>query len=88
MSGHLFNELSHIKLLIMKSTINLHLQSSWEEVKEKLKENDHTLTDQDLDYSAGNEEELIKRLEKLMGKSREQVIAYIESISANTDLAG
>jgi uncharacterized protein YjbJ (UPF0337 family) len=76
------------KLLIMKSTINLHLQSSWDEVKEKLKENDHTLTDEDLDYSVGNEEELIGRLEKIMGKSREQVIAYIESISANTDLAG
>ena len=76
------------KLLIMKSTFNLDLQNSWENVKEKLKENDHTLTDDDLEYSAGKEEELIKRLEKLMGKSREQVIAYIESISANTGLAG
>jgi uncharacterized protein YjbJ (UPF0337 family) len=70
------------------SSINLNLQTSWEEVKEKLKENDHTLTDNDLEYSRGHEEELINRLEKLMGKSRDQVIAYIESISANTDLAG
>jgi uncharacterized protein YjbJ (UPF0337 family) len=70
------------------SSINLNLQASWEEVKEKLKENDHTLTDNDLEYSRGHEEELINRLEKLMGKSRDQVIAYIESISANTDLAG
>ena len=72
----------------MKSKIILHLQTSWEEVKEKMKENDHTLTDKDLEYSAGHEEELINRLEKLTGKSRAQVIAYIESISANTDLAG
>jgi len=68
--------------------INLNLQSSWDEVKEKMKENDHTLTDDDLEYTPGNEEELIMRLETAMGKSRDQVIAYIESISANTDLAG
>ena len=68
--------------------ITLHLQSPWEQVKEKMKENDHTLTDDDLEYTVGNEEELIMRLEAVMGKSREQVIAYIESISANTDLAG
>ena len=73
----------------MKNTsFTFNLRSSWEEVKEKMKENDHTLTDEDLEYKMGNEEELIKRLEKVMGKSREQVIAYIESISANTGLAG
>ncbi len=66
----------------------LNLQAPWEEVKEKLKENDHRLTDADLQYTEGKEEELIKRLEKILGRSREQVIAYIESISANTDLAG
>jgi len=73
----------------MKNTsFAFNLRSSWEEVKEKMKENDHTLTDEDLEYKPGNEEELINRLEKVMGKSREQVIAYIESISANTGLAG
>lgn len=71
-----------------KSLIKMHLQSSWEDVKEKMKENDHRLTDDDLNYTLGHEEELIKRLERVMGKSREQVIAYIESISANTGLAG
>ena len=69
-------------------SITLHLRSSWEEVKEKMKENDHTLTDDDLEYTKGKEEDLVNRLEKRMGKSREQVIAYIESISANTDLSG
>ena len=68
--------------------VRLKLRSPWEEVKEKMKENDHTLTDADLDYSEGHEEELIERLERVMGKPREQIIAYIESISANADLAG
>jgi uncharacterized protein YjbJ (UPF0337 family) len=73
----------------MKNTsFAFNLQSSWDDVKEKMKENDHTITDDDLEYIPGNEEELVKRLEKIMGKSREQVIAYIESISSNNGLAG
>ena len=66
----------------------LNLQASWEEVKEKLKENDHRLTDADLKYTVGNEDELLDRLEKVTGRSREQIIAYIESISSNSGLAG
>jgi len=52
-----------------------------------MKENDINLTDADLEYEPGKEEELIQRLEKLMNKPRQQVIAYIESISANEDMA-
>lgn len=72
----------------MKDQITLKLQAPWHEVKERMKDNDITLTDEDLGYSPGKEEELIQRLEKKLNKSREQVIAYIESISSNRDLAG
>lgn len=73
----------------MKNTsVFLNLQAPWQDVKEKMKENDHRLTDKDLEYTEGNEEELIERLEKVMVKPRQQIIAYIESISANSDLAG
>ena len=65
----------------------MRLQSPWETVKERMKENDINLTDADLEYEPGKEEELIQRLEKLMNKSRQQVIAYIESISANEGMA-
>ena len=70
-----------------KSAI-LKLHAPWEEVKERMKDNDIWLTDEDLEYSPGKEEELLQRLEKKMDRSREQVIAYIESISSNKDLAG
>lgn len=66
----------------------LKLEAPWEEVRERLKANDINLTDEDLDYDPGQEEELLKRLEKKMNKSRPEIIAYIESISANNDLAG
>jgi hypothetical protein len=66
----------------------LKLAAPWEMVKEKMKENNINLSDKDLEYTPGKEEELLHRLEKKMNRSREQVIAYIESISSNHDLAG
>ena len=73
---------------LMKNSTVLRLQASWETVKEKMKENDISLTDADLEYEPGNEDDLLQRLEKVMNKSREQIIAYIESISSNEDRAG
>jgi len=72
----------------MKNSSVLRLKAPWEIVKERMKENDINLTDEDLEYIPGKEEEIIQRLEKIMNRSREQVIAYIESISSNEDLAG
>ena len=68
-------------------SINLKLESPWEEVKERLKENDSRITDADLEYEPGKEEELLDRLGKIMNKPHNQVIAYIESISSNKGLA-
>jgi len=72
----------------MKDLSVFKLESSWEKVKERMKENDINLTDADLEYEPGQEEELIQRLEKVLNKPRYQVIAYIESISSNEDMAG
>lgn len=66
----------------------LKLRSSWEEVKERLKENDLSLTDEDLDYTPGQEDELLQRLARHTNKSTEEMRSYIESISANEDRAG
>ena len=72
----------------MKNPSVLKLEVPWETVKERMKENDIRLSDEDLEYTPGKEEELIQRLEKIMNRSHDQVIAYIESISSNDDLAG
>lgn len=66
----------------------LNLRSPWPEVKERLKENDLTLTDEDLVYHPGGEPELLGRLAKKLNKSPEEVRRYIESVSANEDKAG
>jgi hypothetical protein len=72
----------------MKKPAVLKLHAPWDTVKERMKENDINLTDEVLDYIPGEEEELLQRLEVIMKRSRAQVIAYIESISSNEDLAG
>jgi hypothetical protein len=66
----------------------LKLDAPWEEVKERIKENDSRITDADLEYEPGKEEEMIDRLGKIINKPHHEVIAYIESISYNKGLAG
>jgi hypothetical protein len=61
----------------------LHLNAPWEEVKEKIKENNIELTDQDLELKPGKEDELIQRLASKMRKDPSAIKAWIESISAN-----
>lgn len=66
----------------------LNLRAPWPDVKERLKENDISLTDEDLDYQPGNDEELLERLAAKMNKSKQEVKDYIESMSHNDDKAG
>jgi uncharacterized protein YjbJ (UPF0337 family) len=65
------------------STSSLNLQKPWEQVKETLKEINVDLTDDDLEYEPGQEDELLARLEKKLGKNKEEVKGIIESASAN-----
>ncbi|MBA2500264.1 MAG: CsbD family protein [Chitinophagaceae bacterium] len=68
------------------SSLNLH--APWEDVKELLKEAEVELTDDDLDYSPGNEDELLSRLQIKLGKSQEDIRSWIESVSSNRGMAG
>lgn len=64
-------------------TYQFKLKKPWDQVKEDLKENNIELTDEDLDYIPGKEDELLERLEKKMKLSKEEIKAIIESISEN-----
>jgi len=66
----------------------LQLHAPWDEVKEQIKEHNVELTDEDLDYEPGHEEELLSRLSSKLGKPRSQIKALIESISFNRGMAG
>ena len=56
----------------------LQFRGSWNELKGKLKQKYAQLTDDDLTYSEGKDEELIGRLQKKLGKSAEEVRQMLE----------
>lgn len=68
------------------STLKLH--APWEEVKEKLKEVNTELTDEDLTYTPGKEEELVNRLAEKLKKDPENIKALIESVAHTKNIAG
>jgi hypothetical protein len=61
----------------------LKLEAPWEEVKEKLKEVNLDLTDEDLVYQPGREQEMLNRLSKKLHRSPDEVKGWIESVSFN-----
>jgi uncharacterized protein YjbJ (UPF0337 family) len=56
----------------------LQFKGSWNEVKGKLKQKYAQLTDDDLKYAEGKEDELVGRLQKKLGKSAEEVRDMLE----------
>lgn len=51
----------------------LEIKGNWNEAAGKLKQQYANLTDDDLLYVKGKEEELIGRLQKKLGKSKEEI---------------
>lgn len=58
----------------------LKMKGSWNEVKGKLKQKYADLTDDDLMFAEGKEEELFGRLQKRLGKSKDEIRQEIEKI--------
>jgi uncharacterized protein YjbJ (UPF0337 family) len=59
---------------------NLRFKGSWNEVRGKLKQKYGQLTDDDLTFAEGKDEELLGRLQKKLGKAKEDLRREIESL--------
>jgi uncharacterized protein YjbJ (UPF0337 family) len=59
---------------------NLQIKGSWNEVKGKLKQKYGQLTDNDLAFAEGKDDELLGRLQQKLGKSKEDLRREIESL--------
>ena len=57
----------------------LRFKGSWNEVKGKLKQKYADLTDDDLTYMEGKDDELLGRLQTRLGRSRDEIRREIES---------
>jgi len=58
----------------------LQFKGSWNEVKGKLKQKYGQLTDDDLTFAEGKDDELLGRLEKRLGKAKEELRMEIEGL--------
>ena len=58
----------------------LELKGKWNELKGKVKQANGDLTDDDLQYEDGMEDELYGRLQQKMGKTRDEVIEWLRSL--------
>ena len=59
---------------------NLKLKGAWNEVKGKVKQKYADLTDDDLLYEEGKEDELVGRLQSKTGKTRDQVVDWLNEL--------
>ncbi|HRP55570.1 CsbD family protein [Agriterribacter sp.] len=58
----------------------LKLQGSWNEIKGKIKQKYGDLTEDDLIYEEGKDDELLGRIQQKIGQSKEEVKKWIESL--------
>jgi uncharacterized protein YjbJ (UPF0337 family) len=74
----------YIKILQLKLKINamdkLRIKGNWNQIKGKLKQNYANLTDDDLTYIEGKEDELLGRLQEKTGKSKDEIKNEINKI--------
>ncbi|MFO7923185.1 MAG: CsbD family protein [Bacteroidales bacterium] len=58
----------------------LEFKGSWNEIKGKLKQKYAELSEDDLTYAEGLEDQLLGNLQKKLGKSRDELIKEIKSM--------
>ena len=56
------------------------MKGNWNQIKGKLKQKYGDLTDDDLVYVEGKEDELLGKIQKKTGKTKEEVNKFIETI--------
>lgn len=56
------------------------IKGNWNQVKGQLKQEFGDLTDNDLTYAEGQEDELIGRLQEKTGKTKDQIKDFIDQI--------
>ena len=59
---------------------SLELEGKWNEMKGKAKQAYADLTDDDLAYEEGKDDELLGRIQKRLGKTRDEVVTWLKSL--------
>ncbi len=67
------------------NSMNDKIKGNWNELKGKLKQEYANLTDNDLLYVEGKEDELHGRLQKGLGKTKDEVNSILERLTSKED---
>jgi len=67
-------------IFIIMSSFNDKLKGNWNVIKGSLKQKYAELTDDDLAYEEGKEDELLGRLQKKVGETKENLKSFINSV--------
>lgn len=62
------------------SATNDKIKGNWNVLRGKAKQQYGELTDDDLAYQEGKEDELIGRLQKALGKTKDEIKSWIDSL--------
>lgn len=62
------------------NSTSLKLKGNWNELKGKVKQQYANLTDNDLLYEEGKEDELLGRIQQKTGKTKEEVKNWIDKL--------
>jgi uncharacterized protein YjbJ (UPF0337 family) len=62
------------------SSFSDKIKGNWNEIKGKLKQEYANLTDNDLQYQEGKEEELMGELQQKLGKTKEEIKNWVDSL--------
>ena len=62
------------------SALKDKLSGNWNIIKGKLKQNYADLTDDDLTYTEGEEDELLGRIQRKTGKAKSEIKDFIDSL--------
>jgi uncharacterized protein YjbJ (UPF0337 family) len=71
-----FNSKNLNKIIMDK----LEIKGNWNELKGKLKQKYADLTEDDLKYAEGQDDELIGKLQKKLGKTRDEIVKELKSL--------
>ena len=63
-----------------RSIDKLEVKGRWNELKGKVKQAYADLTDDDLKYEEGKEDELVGRLQQKTGKTRQELVKWINEL--------
>lgn len=58
----------------------LEIKGKWNEIKGRVKQKFAELTEDDLSYAEGQEDEFLGKLQSKLGKSRSEIVKYLNSL--------